>query len=329
MMVSIIIPVYNRQSFLMEALDSIAKQTHEDWQLVVIDDGSTDQSVRLVVQFEEEHKGKVKLLYSKTAQSGAAKCRNIGINAADGDVILFLDSDDKLEPFCLEQRVRILTENPLIDCAVFLQYAWMPDKGLPPTIFNKPSKDCEEASSYFFQMEPAWQTMAPIWKKYALDHLKGFDDSLMYMEDPDLHLRALLDNKLHVSFFYDLPADNYYRIGNVTDSNMFYRLSIESRFAFLNKLLIYLKQVDHENNLLRYKRSIRKGFYSFLKVFLLYRIGSYKGEFSAIVKKLKAADILTGWDIYKLALLRKVFLSNSKFFAVIRLRGIFYKLLLN
>jgi len=323
-------PHFNRSALIAESIRSVEDQTYKNWELIIVDDGSDETELEKI-----KHYGSIpgiRLICANNETKGAAACRNLGFRLATGKYIVFLDSDDVLEPFCLAQRLAVITKDPGLDWAVFLQYAWRPGRSSNP-VFNKPLKNKEEAIDWFFKMDPPWQTMAPIWKKETLVKLNGFDASLIYMEDPDLHLRALLDPSLKVSFNYDLPADSYYRLGNmdIDKSSTFYHLSIISRFAFLEKLLTFLKEEQNgdEDSFSKCKRSIRTGFYNFVRDFLIYRIGEYNAQFDASLKKMGSYDILTWWDIYKLKALRNVFLSKSRLVSMLKLRGLLYKALLN
>ena len=104
--VSVIIPTYNRASFLPNAITSILHQTYEDYEVIVIDDGSTDETPRVLKQFE----GKIKVLFQKNR--GASAARNLGIQEADGNYISFLDSDDQWTRKKLQIQIQRIQEDP-------------------------------------------------------------------------------------------------------------------------------------------------------------------------------------------------------------------------
>lgn len=104
--VSVIIPTYNRASFLPNAITSILQQTYEDYEVIVIDDGSTDETPRVLKQFE----GKIKVLFQKNR--GASAARNLGIQEADGNYISFLDSDDQWTRKKLQIQMQRIQEDP-------------------------------------------------------------------------------------------------------------------------------------------------------------------------------------------------------------------------
>ena len=107
--VSVVIPTYNRASFLPTAIRSVQAQSFTDWELIIVDDGSTDMSVEIVEQFTRTD-ARLRLLRNARAH-GPAGARNTGILAAQGGTIAFLDSDDSWEPTILEKFVRAMARD--------------------------------------------------------------------------------------------------------------------------------------------------------------------------------------------------------------------------
>ena len=93
-MISIIIPLYNAEKFIAQCLDSVRRQTFTDYEVIVIDDCSTDRSVAIVEEIAQKFDGRLRLIKREKNSGGAARPRNIGINLARGDYIFFLDGDD-------------------------------------------------------------------------------------------------------------------------------------------------------------------------------------------------------------------------------------------
>ena len=325
-LVSIIMPVYNAAFFLEETLQSVALQTYTNWQLVIVDDGSTDSSPELCKKFALEHEGKCLLLQSKKNQSGAGTCRNIGWKICSAEYVIFLDSDDTLAPYCLQQRIDNLHEN---DVVIFKQYYWEITSRPPYPLFTGTAANREDAIEAFMRMEAPWQTMACIWRKTTLQKLYGFDEMLIFMEDPDLHLRTLLDDEIIIHFAYDLPADNYYRVNNMSaiKAENFYTNSIRSRIVFLNKLLGIINKIQVTANLTKYKKYIREGYLVFLKNFVLARFKDFKEPVEKITNKLFDSNILRSSDRIKLLIVFAVYKSSSSLVKKMRLKGIAYKLL--
>ncbi len=106
-MISVLVPVYNVEKYLRRCLDSILKQTYTDYEVVLVDDGSTDQSGSLCDAYAAEHDC-IRVIHQKNA--GLAQVRNVSLAAARGEYITFVDSDDAIEPTYLEVLMRDLQE---------------------------------------------------------------------------------------------------------------------------------------------------------------------------------------------------------------------------
>jgi glycosyltransferase involved in cell wall biosynthesis len=112
-LVSVIIIFLNAADFLQEAVESVLAQTYENWELLLVDDGSTDQSTQIAHQYTAQYQGKVFYLEHCGHQNrGKGVSRNLGIRHARGEYIAFLDADDIWMPNKLEQQVAILFSHP-------------------------------------------------------------------------------------------------------------------------------------------------------------------------------------------------------------------------
>lgn len=108
-MVSIITPMYNSEAFISDTIHSILKQTYTNWELILIDDYSSDNTLLIVDSFISKN-FKIKLL-KNTSNQGAAICRNMGIEVARGDFIAFLDADDLWKPNKLKTQIEFMKTN--------------------------------------------------------------------------------------------------------------------------------------------------------------------------------------------------------------------------
>lgn len=112
-LVSCIIIFFNAEKFFEEAIESILAQTYENWELLLADDGSSDRSTEIALQYAQRYPGKVRYLEHEGHQNrGMSATRNLGIRNAKGNYIAFLDADDIWLPFKLEQQVAILESQP-------------------------------------------------------------------------------------------------------------------------------------------------------------------------------------------------------------------------
>lgn len=107
---SIVIPVYNAEGSIGVCLNKIAKQTYEDFELVIVNDGSTDNSLKIIKEFATQHPTmSINVISQDNAGAGAA--RNTGINESKGEYIVFIDSDDYIDDDFLEQTDDIIKQN--------------------------------------------------------------------------------------------------------------------------------------------------------------------------------------------------------------------------
>ncbi len=106
---SIIIPVYNRSHLLGETIDTVLNQSHPDFEIIIVDDGSTE-NIKKVLDIKYSNESKIKYFHKQNEERGAA--RNYGLKHANGDYAVFFDSDDFMKPHYLEVLNRIIVENP-------------------------------------------------------------------------------------------------------------------------------------------------------------------------------------------------------------------------
>lgn len=115
--ISIIIPVFNVEKYLNECIDSVMKQTLKDIEIIVINDGSTDSSIKIIEGYREKFKN-IKIIDKKN--EGVSVSRNIGIDNSTGEYIMFLDGDDYLDPSMCETMYKIVKKNKadVAECSI-------------------------------------------------------------------------------------------------------------------------------------------------------------------------------------------------------------------
>ncbi|MDE5802908.1 MAG: glycosyltransferase [Lachnospiraceae bacterium] len=122
--VSIIVPVYNAEKYIRETVDCVKAQTYPDWELLLVEDGSTDESLRIL---EELEKGDTRIHVLQQENGGAARARNHGLSKAEGRFVAYLDADDLWSPDKLEKQLAFMAEK---DAAFsFTGYEFADEKG--------------------------------------------------------------------------------------------------------------------------------------------------------------------------------------------------------
>ncbi len=124
-MVSIITPAYNVQDFISASIQSVLSQTYSNWEMIIVDDGSTDQTYEIIERFSIKDKRIKPLKHNKSL--GAGRARNTAIEFATGDFIAFLDADDLWKPNKLELQLKFMKENNAAIC--FSSYELIDEEG--------------------------------------------------------------------------------------------------------------------------------------------------------------------------------------------------------
>lgn len=185
--VSVIIPTYNRAKFLPRAIQSVKDQSFRDFELIIVDDGSTDETPQVVQSVAGDCR------YIRKENGGSASARNAGIQESKGRYIAFLDSDDFWMPEKLAEQVKVLDANPKIG----IVYARMPiinDKG--ETIGMKPAGVSGKNFKELLELWGDLPTSTVMTRRECFDKAGLFDTELTTMQDIDMWLR--------IARFYDL-----------------------------------------------------------------------------------------------------------------------------
>lgn len=186
-LVSVITPCFNAETYIEETLQSVFSQSYKAVEILVVDDGSTDNTVKLVKAYSP----RVKLIESD--HHGGSVARNKGLNAAGGEYIQFLDSDDLLLKDKLRKQVSILEELNLdmVLCGAQLMDATGTNfQSLEPDWDGRvisPFPENSDLFSYF--LKTPFQTSLPLHRKSALEKVGGFREGLSRGQEADLHLR--------------------------------------------------------------------------------------------------------------------------------------------
>ena len=116
--VSIIVPIYNAGKFLEKCLDTLVNQTLKDIEIILIDDGSTDDSLNVIKNYAKKYNN---IKYTSKENEGQAIARNIGIQMSSGEFITFIDSDDYIEENYIEKMILNTDESTLTMCGYFIE----------------------------------------------------------------------------------------------------------------------------------------------------------------------------------------------------------------
>lgn len=212
-LVSIVMPLYNSETYIKEAIESVLQQSYKNWEMIIIDDLSTDNSKEILEQYRKKNK-KIIPLYN--AQNlGAAQSRNKGVQKARGDYIAFLDSDDCWIENKLEQQIKLMQDENIY--LSYSAYYTMDEKGKILSTFN-----VEEKVDYHDMLKTSTiGTLTTIYNAKVLGKFYfesiGHEDYVMKLQilkkipyakginmplaKYRLHTQSLSSNKLHTALW--------------------------------------------------------------------------------------------------------------------------------
>ena len=174
--VSCIVPVFNGERYLPEALDSILAQTYRPYEIIVADDGSTDGTREVVQGYGE----RIRYLYQPNARPAAA--RNLGLGAVTGELIAFLDADDIWHPEKLMRQVSRFRERQELDyCVTHVHNFWMPEMQHESEQFKDHPRS---------RPMPGYVTQALMARRTLFDRVGGFNTELKNADAADWFMRA-------------------------------------------------------------------------------------------------------------------------------------------
>lgn len=220
-LISIIIPCYNQAQFLPETLQSVLDQSYQNWECIIVNDGSPDDTEEIAQKWCEKD---VRFIYLKKENGGLSSARNAGLKIAKGDYIQFLDSDDLLEKDKLLHQSLFFNFN--IDIIISGYRYFENSEGIgklkiigrsgsiPETIVIM--SDNVDVINLFRRRNP-FVICAPLYKKRVFDIVGNFDEQLHSLEDWDFHLRCALKK---VIFHHSGYADNSKVLIRLHDNSM-------------------------------------------------------------------------------------------------------------
>ena len=192
--VSVIIPSYQRAHLIRDTIDSVLAQTYQDFEIIVVDDGSTDETRKVVAGYGEQ----VRYIYqelrdtpnSRDTGTRAARSRNIGTRAARGEFVAFLDSDDLWLPEKLAMQVPLFDQDPEVGLVYCDLSYFAPDGPMErPSRFNTHPPQSGHALREMFIQKCPMHTSTVVLRRQCLNTVGLFDEGLSYFEDQDLWFR--------------------------------------------------------------------------------------------------------------------------------------------
>ena len=183
--VSVIIPCYNHARFLGEAIESVLAQSYCNFEIIVVDDGSTDNTAEVAKRYS-------RIRYISQENAGLASARNTGLQQSRGEFLIFLDADDRLLANALETGVACMREHP--ECAFVSGRCRILDEG--GAILASPRQLRVERDHYLHLLSGGsyiWCPATVLYRRSVFDFVRGFEPELSPAADYDLYLRVTRD----------------------------------------------------------------------------------------------------------------------------------------
>jgi len=263
-LISIIIPTYNRSHLIRETLDSILAQTHKNWECIVVDDGSTDETEDVLNEYVKKDNRFQYHKRSKGRLKGPNSCRNYGFELSKGSLIQFFDSDDVMKSNCLSKKISLFSE--LIDVVIckLTLYDFEEKRELRQNIITS-----ENLLYDYFCGRVALYICGPIWKRSFLSSKSIlFDNNVVNCDDWDFNMRMFyfepkckfIDESLILYRIHSQSLSN-----GILNNNFVEILSVSN---LLDKHLFLLRRKENSSLRKYYKYAIQFNKYYLLQSIL-------------------------------------------------------------
>lgn len=246
--VSIIVPIYNAQNYIRRCIDSILAQEYTDYELILVNDGSTDTSGSICDEYAS-HDARIRVIHKEN--TGVSDTRNIGIGEAVGDYLQFLDSDDWITPDATKLLVRAATEHHC-DLVIADFYRVVGERVAHKGDIDEDGVLTKEEFAAHMMENPADFYYGVLWNKlYRRDLIETFhlrmDTSVSWCEDFLFNLEYIL----HADVFYALQAPIYYYVktkGSLASQGMSITKTIKMKLMVFEYYNNFYKNVYDEKD---------------------------------------------------------------------------------
>ena len=242
MKVSIIIPCHNVEAHLARALDSALAQDHEECEIICVDDGSTDGTAEMLMDYARRHEGRVQVL--RQENKGASAARNRGMQESSGEYLQFLDADDMISPQKISSQVKLATGLALPDLIVGDYESVMPDGLLLPI-------EAVKGQAWMGLIRTRLGcTCSNLWRRAAVMEAGGWPEKLGSSQDYTLMFR-MLRNNCSVTWDREIQTIIFKReAGSISQTGLF--ANWERYVALRWEIKKYLETLDP----VRYRKEI-------------------------------------------------------------------------
>ncbi|MCU7548265.1 glycosyltransferase [Chitinophagaceae bacterium LB-8] len=259
-MISVVIPCYNSEEFIGRAIESVLNQTYQDFEVILVDNGSSDQTLNILYSYRNKYPDFIQVL--QEPRKGGAAARNKGLKEAKGEWIQFLDSDDELLPGKFDEQLKIARKNNA-DLVLSTFYKYYTSGGVQKVIIQ------------FLETKNVWvglimsnlgRTSSNLWKRDKLLQVNGWDESKTSSQEYNL-LFSILKLNAKVSFC-TIPLTNIYIQNNSIHKSANKKRSFEIANNYINLRLEIKKYLISQNRFNEeFNRAVNISIYEHLQTY--------------------------------------------------------------
>jgi len=227
-LVSVVMPAYNADVYIGEALESVFSQSYEAVEAIVVNDGSTDNTLKIVMEYREKYRDR--LVVISQPNSGQTRAKNRGLKEAKGDFVAFLDSDDKWAPEKIEKQVELMEFRP--ELGLCYTKAWKIDELGNTFDYISPSPLLRGKCFEHLVLRNNIVASSVMVRRLVFEDVGYYDATLSAAENWDLWTR--ISKKYEIDYI-DEPL-TFYRVHSENMSKNFQKM-YQARMYFINKHL--------------------------------------------------------------------------------------------
>lgn len=318
--VSVILPIYNCEKYIERCINSILNQTYQNMQILLIDDGSTDNSGMICDNYSKSD-SRIVVVHKKN--EGVSKARNMGLELAEGEYITFVDADDWIENNMIEKMVSILEEKKvdIVRCNFFRNYRDGSEKvndidyseEIYDIILNK---DAIKNKIITKSLEAKLRTYMYllVFKKKLINEKLRFESEICLMEDLIFELQLLL--KADSMYMISSPLYHYFQnYEGITKSNKQLELKIESIFKVDDMITNILRKKNLYTNILGKKyttNNLRMIDTYLLKISQIERLGDSIKIYNEYLKDKRIIKMINMIDLNEIPIHKRISINLIK-----------------
>lgn len=318
MKISIIIPTYNRVKLISETIDSVLAQSNPNWECIIVDDGSTDNTVAVLKEYASKD-DRIKVFERGVLPKGANACRNIGAKKSTGEYLIFLDSDDLIAPWSVEKRLAAVAEAEEKSLYIFPGANLEVDTGNLTLYY--PDKG-DDFLQNFLGFKRMFQTSSSLWHRDYIAQIK-FDENLPCWQDCDVHIRGLLNTEDYKAYF-TMP-DFFIRKQNIKYSQVTSGYNLEFAVVLHNYAWNKIGTILNDKDAKLFRLSYLGGWTNLLEVmpyeeskpFLKVAI---EGKFFKASQKRKLNAYYQAYNFFRRLKLPNIAYRTRKYFGIPRVK---------